>query len=60
MNSSARRDLPIPGSPITVTSSGRPVATTRAKPSRKMVSSLPRPTNGIVRRTDRPVSPSTG
>ena len=56
MNSSASRDFPIPDSPTTVTSSGRSLALTRAKPSRRIVSSFARPTKGMVRRTDRVLS----
>ena len=59
-SSSARRDLPMPGSPTTVTSTGRPEVVVRARLSRRIASSLPRPTNGIVRRDERVVSPSTG
>ena len=59
-NSSASRDFPIPGSPISVTSSGRDVASTRAWASRRSVSSFARPTKGIVRRAVLGVSPSTG
>ncbi len=59
-SSSARRDLPMPGSPRTLTSTGWPVSVARWRLSRRIASSLERPTNGIVRRAERGVSPSTG
>ena len=60
MSSSPSRDLPIPGSPRTVASTGSPVFVDRTRLSRRIVSSLARPTNGIVRRADRVERPSTG
>ena len=60
MSSSARRDLPIPASPAMVTNAGVPVAVACARHSRRIVSSLDRPTSGIVRRAERVVIPSTG
>src|SRR5438445_2544859 len=59
-NSSARRDLPIPGSPTTVTSTGRPVEVARPRLWSRMACSPARPTKGIVRRAERVLSPSTG
>jgi hypothetical protein len=50
----------MPGSPRTVTSTGWPELLARKRLSRRIVSSLARPTNGIVRRADRIESPSTG
>ena len=59
-SSSARRDLPDPASPTIVTSDGVPAATTSWNASRSAFSSRPRPTNGIVRRTDLVDRPCTG
>ena len=56
----ASRDLPMPGSPTIVNSNGRDVLTTRENERRRIASSSARPTNGIVRRADRVLSPSTG
>ena len=60
MSSSARRDLPMPGSPRTLTSTGCPVLVARCRLSRRIASSLERPTNGIVRRAERGVRVCTG
>ncbi len=59
-SSSARRDFPMPGSPRTLTSTGWPVLVARCRLSRRIASSLERPTNGIVRRALRGVRRSTG
>ena len=50
----------MPPSPRIVARTGRPAPAARAKHSRRIVSSLERPTNGMVRRTERVVSPSAG
>ena len=60
MNSAASRDLPMPASPTIVNNSGREVLITRENDCRSIASSSDRPTNGIVRRVDLVVSPSTG
>ena len=61
ISSSASRDFPTRPRPTIVTRTG---AARGDRPgrgiSRRIVSSLERPTNGIVRRTDRVVRPSTG
>ena len=59
-NSAASRDLPMPGSPTIVNSNGRDVLTTRENERRRIASSSARPTNGMVLRADRVLSPSTG
>ena len=60
VSSSASRDFPIPASPAMVTNAGIPVWVARARHSRRIVSSLDRPTSGMVRRAERVVRPSTG
>src|SRR5260370_1202857 len=60
VSSSASRDLPIPASPTMVTSTGRPVEVASPRLWSRIACSLARPTNGIVRRADRVVRPSTG
>ncbi len=49
----------MPGSPTTVNRSGRDVVITRENERRSIASSSARPTNGIVRRADRVLRPST-
>src|SRR5712691_3214082 len=59
-SSSARRDLPMPGSPTIVTSTGLPVVLAKPRLWPRMACSLTRLTKGIVRRVERVVRPSTG
>ncbi len=58
-NSAASRDFPIPGSPTSVNRSGREVVMTRENACLSIASSSDLPTKGIVRRTERVLSPST-
>ena len=59
-NSAASRDLPMPGSPTIVNSSGVEVAITRENEWRSIASSSRCPRTGWFVRTERVLSPSTG